>query len=275
MRSRQNISEGTLMGDLTAINNLYHHVEVYREADPELSKAVVTTEIDPASYQTRETVGRKPLSMEQVRQLLEATETLIERLVIQVALELGPRNKAIRCLKVSDVNLRESEVTLTNHKAGGRYTLPLSDQLKLFLRRWINVVRAGRGPSEDNPYLFPSRYGGNLSGEGIRAIVRRVAERAGIQEVVDEIPLSGKQKEMLGSESGTRRVYRVDVHTLRHTFNKLLSESGLERETRSAALDHSDPQTTKEHYEHNPDKHQELIEELFDGVSGLTNDDER
>lgn len=268
MRVRQNRSENRLSGDRTAIANLYKHIELYREADTTLSHTLIREEIKPSAFRTKERFEREPLTKKEVKKLFDAVDKPRNRLIIQVAVELGPRNVDICKLKTSDVNLDEKKVTLTNTKAGGTYTLPISNGLSLLLRRWIEVERWAMGVVQDNPYLFPSHSGGSLSQSRVRCIVSQAAERAGIQEVVGEIPITKNQKESMNIKQDVRKVYRVDVHTLRHTFNQLLIEAGVPRDARSAALDHSSTDVTKEFYDHQESNYQELLKQLFDGVLG-------
>ncbi|WP_276299375.1 tyrosine-type recombinase/integrase [Halorussus lipolyticus] len=273
-RVRANRSESTLEGDRTALANLYKHIELYRDIEPTLSRALILEEIDPSKYQTKERIEREPLTKELVIQLFDAMDRLMDRLIVQIGVELGPRNIDICKLETGDVDLDEKKITLSNTKAGGSYTLPISDGLALSLRRWIEVERPATGVAEDNPYLFPSREGGRYRSGSLRNIVRQAAERAGIQEVIGEIPMTENQKEMLGTDKDVRNAYRVDVHTFRHTFNYLMDEADVPRDARSAALDHSSTEVTEEFYDHNESNYQELLERLFSGLSGFGFDDD-
>ena len=267
-------SEKTLNGYRTAIGNLYTHITLYREATPQLSPELIRKEIDASSYQTKEKHIREPLTKDELRKLMNAAETPRERLIIQIAVELGPRNQSIRHLLKSDVDLDEKNITIRNLKSGGEYELPISPLLALRLRRWINVERPGTGVKDDNPYLFPSPRegrGGRLSSATISQMVDDIAERAGIQRVVGQVSLSKNQQATFGVES--KNVHRVDVHTLRHTFNHLLADAGIPQEARSAALDHSNPDVTKEFYEHHESEHKDLMKDRFSGISDFTSDD--
>lgn len=267
LRVRRNLSDSTVTTDRTAICNLYRHIELYRDAEATLSPALIREEIDPSSYRTKDRVEREPLTTDEIERLFDVIDDPRNRLIVQVALEHGPRNTDLCRLKVSDIDLNGKMITLPNTKAGGTYTHPLTDNLALQLRRWIEVERPALELDEDNPYLFPSRRGGSLSESRLCDIVTKAAERAGIQERVGEVPLSEKQKEVFGTDYDVRKMYKVDVHTLRHTYNNLLSKAGVSREDRSAALDHSDTEVTEEFYDHNEEDHLERIEELFDGIS--------
>lgn len=272
VRERQNLAVETIKMDITAVVNLYKHISLYRDAETNVSPDLIRAEITPSGNQEEDRRHREPLSKDEIRKLFEATENLRELSIIQTLLETGMRNSSFTELHEYDVDLDAQEIKIKNVKSGGTYTLPISDQLTLYLRRWLTVERPAMGPADDNDYLFPSRNGGQLTVHGLRHIVDRVARRAGIQEVARTVPLSEKQQEYFGTESDTRNEYRVDVHTLRHTFNHLLDDAGIPKEARSAALDHDNTEVTAEYYDHGIDEHHQILREQFSGVSNLIPD---
>lgn len=268
--AKRNRAESTIDGHRTAITNLYKHISIYTDAEADINWGIIREEIDPSSYRTPEPREREPLEKSEVKKLYEELDSFRNRLMVQVAVELGPRNIDIRSIKVGNVDFKKQEIELSNTKAGGTYTHPLSDQLHLLLRRWVDEERAAHAKAETTDYLFPSRQGGMLCPAWFCQIVKGAAERAGIQETVQsEAPLSEREKEVLRTDKDYIEYHKVTPHALRHTFNYLLQEAGIPRESRSKALDHNSEEVTKEFYDHKESNYDELIRELFSAKGSL------
>lgn len=265
-RARQNLSESTLGIDRAAITNLYKHIALYRDETPNFEWVLIREEIDPSDFKTSETVEREPLSMDQLIKLLNEMTCFRDRLMTRVGVELGPRNVDLCSMTVDDVKFEEQEVELSNTKNRGTYTLPVTDELALLLRRWVDTGRSVRPHSENHDYLFASNQGGHISPTAFVNIVRKAAKRAGIQKTLKKVPLTDRQKEMLNTEKDYRRMYAVTPHTLRHTFAELLDDAGLSLEQRSEALDHTGTAVTKDHYSSGDSGHTEMMKNQFSGV---------
>ncbi|MDH5020364.1 tyrosine-type recombinase/integrase [Halobacterium rubrum] len=260
------ITDSTFLTYRKNICNLFHHIELYREEEAETSRALIIDAIDPSDYETEEGFERRALTAKQLKKFLNAVTSRRNLLIIRIAVEVGPRNRDIAKLKIDDVDLENQRVNITNTKSGGNYSGYIPSELTMLLRRWIEIERPSLGVEDSNEYLFPSQKGGRLGVNQIGRIVHKAADRAGIQREIDKIPLSERQKEIWGTDKDYRSVYRVDVHTLRHTFNELLAKSGVSREARSFALDHSTTEVTKEHYDEARERHWNEIEEKFSGL---------
>ena len=268
--AKLNRAESTISGYRSALTNLYKHISLYTDVEPNVNWALIREEIQPSDFRTPEPREREPLEKSEVKKLYAELGSFRDRLMVQVATELGPRSIDVRSIKIGDVDFENQEVELSNTKAGGTYSAPISDQLLLLLRRWIDQELAAHPQGETTDYLFPSKRGGMLGCEGFRRIVKQAAERAGIQETVQsEAPLSKRQKEVLGTNKDYKQYHKVTPHTLRHTFNYLLQESGIPREARSKALDHNSEEVTKEFYDHNESDYGELMRELFSNKGSL------
>lgn len=261
--ARAGRSEGTLSGHRTSVINVCKHVALFRDCELDVRWDLIKEVIKPSEYQTTESLERTPLSREEASALFEELETFRDRLLVQAGIELGSRSSDLRTIELSDVDLADQRIELKNTKAGGRYTLPISEGLSLRLRHWINVERAALPHAEEDGYLFPSRQGGPLSGERLNAIIHNAAERAGIQEVIGTIPITERQQELMNTEKNERNFYRVTAHTLRHTFSNLLEEAGFDLEDRSAALDHTSTEVTRESYSHKESEYKDQMPAIF------------
>lgn len=271
--AKLNRSEGTIKGHRSAITNLYKHISIYTDAEAKINWGIIREEIKPGEYRTPEPRVREPLEKHEVKELYNELNSFRDRLMVQIATELGPRSIDVRSINVDDIDFENKEIELSNTKGGGTYSLPVSDQLLLLLRRWIDQERAAHPNAETTDYLFPSKQGGMIGRTGFCQIVKEAAERAGIQETEEsEAPLSEREKAVLGTEKNYKEYYKVTPHTLRHTFNYLLQDAGIPREARSQALDHQSEEVTKDFYDHKESNYGELIRELFSGVDSLLDD---
>lgn len=263
--ARNNRTEGTLKGYRAAIINLMKYIRFYREPEPNVAWDWVQEEIRPPQYQTAESAERVPLEKEEVKKLYDELSHR-DKLMVQVGVECGPRNSDIRGIKLDDVDLENKQILLHDTKGSDTYITPITDELALHLRRWINVDRKTIPNSDGSEYLFPSPEGGPLTGKRFTSIVSSAAERAGIQEVIKKVPLSKSQKESINMDKDYRELHKVTPHTLRHTFSKLLKDAGISLQDRSNALNHESSATTEEFYDEDDTDYHELMRRLFSGV---------
>lgn len=259
------LTESTLSGYRTAIANLLKYIRLFQNIEPNVKWDMIHEGIKPSEYQTSEGFDREPLEKEEVKKLYDELE-FRDKLMVQVGVELGPRNADIRRIKLEDVDLDDNMILLHDTKNKDTYESPITSGLSLLLRRWINVERAQIPHSSETNYLFPSHKGGKLTGNSFAKIVREKAWDAGIQEVVDTAPLREKQKEILDTDKDCREFHRVTPHTLRHTFSNLLKDAGLPIKERSKALNHDNTITTEEFYDEDERDYKELMRRLFSGV---------
>ena len=268
--ARRNVTESTIKGQRAAITQMYKHISMYSEAELNFNWVMVREKIKPHKYNTSQSRERIPLKKDEVKKLYNELNSFRDRLMVQVGVELGPRNTDIISIKMDDIDFDEQEIELSNTKTGGSYTVPVSNQLLLLLRRWVEQERAAHAKAQTTDYLFPSLKGGRIGTSTFRGIVVEAAERAGIQETEQsEAQMHERKKEMLGTDKNHVDYQKVTPHTLRHTFNHLLQEAGIPREFRSKALDHSSEEVTQEFYDHKESNYKELMRELFSTKGSL------
>jgi integrase len=252
-RSEQNLAESTIQSDLSAIEGVINRYEAETDGMPVVSWKI-SQNIDPKDYSNGTKYDRVALTDEEITSLLKEVDDFRGKLMILVALELGPRSKAICLIEISEIDLEDQIIELRNTKSGGRYEMPLTDNLTSLLKHWINHIRSSYLPNDNNTYLFPSRKGGKLSSQSLLRFVQRAAEKADIQEKIGEISYKNRSKDKM----------KVDVHALRHTTGRLMKEQGISKDTRRYALDHSRDVT--ERYGFNKQLHIDRLKHKFDGV---------
>jgi integrase len=96
----------------------------------------------------------QPLSQDEVDQAAEAATTPAARLVLVLAAMHAARFKAIRQVRLDDVDLGNGRITI-----GGR-ARPLDDLTRQVLLEWLGH-RAARWPSTANPHLLVNQHSAN------------------------------------------------------------------------------------------------------------------
>lgn len=137
------------------------------------------------------------------------------RVLLRLMLATGLRAGEVVALRPEHVAVESRRLVVREGKGAKDRQLWFGDEVAAGLEDWEE-----RRPPSD--YLFPTRDGGQLSTRYLRAMVKRVARKAGVAEWK-----------------------RVSPHTLRHTF-----ATHLYRETKNLrlvqkALGHSSIQTTQ------------------------------
>lgn len=272
-RTRSGRSKSTLSSDISAIIQLYTYIDVYRDsttANVKLSK--IREGIKAKNYNSRPSFERESLEKEELKKLLKATDNKRNYLIITVGTVLGPRNKDLRKIKVTDVDLENEEIKLRNTKSGGYYTRPLTDDLTVAFRYWIHEERPNIVSDDENEYLFPNGKGGHLGEQQINRIINNAAEKAGIQEILTKIPLHEAQRKLTNTDKKFREIKKVTAHTLRHTCRDLLKDAGVSLEGQREALDHNDVNTTRSYGKR--EEHKDEVRDKFSGIDVLKSDDE-
>lgn len=160
----------------------------------------------------KETKLPKPLTSLESSQLLAATETERDRLIIETLLKTGLRVEEFVNLDVPDLDLVNGWLKVVCGKYGKDRTLPLHPSLSVGIRRYL----AGR---EIGP-VFLSRFSDRFTTRAIQKLVKSLANRAEIRR-------------------------RVTPHHLRHTFATTLLKEGVNLAQIQMLLGHEKLDTTK------------------------------
>ena len=182
--------------------------------------------LTPAKTTSRKRIA---LEIEGIRQLLTYTDTAgvsfglkgFQRSILyRVAMETGFRAGEIRCLKISDFDLKGGYVKLsgTHTKNGIDAEIPirpeLIEKLKSYFKGKLPQVQAFKMP-----------YNTNLA-----RMFRADLDSAKVK---------------IESDTGL-----IDFHSLRHTFGSLLAASGCHPKTAQQLMRHSDINLTMSRYSH-------------------------
>jgi integrase/recombinase XerD len=151
------------------------------------------------------------LSLEEVRQMINATSSLFHRAILMTLYSTGMRRAELTHLNISDVDSKRMVIHILKGKGGKDRDVPLSPTLLDTLREYWRYMKPQN-------YLFPSpdsrRKGLCISPRGVFHLCRTAARRAGIKKT-------------------------VGPHTLRHSFATHLVESGADLRTIQLLLGHA------------------------------------
>jgi integrase/recombinase XerD len=126
-----------------------------------------------------------PAQLDDIRQLIKAAggpNKTRDSAILLTLLDTGIRAKELCDLEVSDVDLQTGEVTIRAGKGGKRRTVFVSARTRRELQRYWRA-RARINTELAILPAFATQMGHKLTYSGLRQIVRRLSEKAGISEI--------------------------------------------------------------------------------------------
>lgn len=168
------------------------------------------------------------LTPEEVRALIKACSNraptgIRNRALLVILYRGGLRLSEALDLTPKDIDTDTGTITVLRGKGGKRRVVGLDPGAMAVLERWLDVRRR-RGLNGRQP-LFCTLQGGRMSGQQVRAMMPRLAARAGIEK-------------------------RTNPHTLRHTHAAELSRERLPVALVQQQLGHSSLATTSRYLQH-------------------------
>lgn len=153
------------------------------------------------------------LSKNELRDMINSTENVKHKLIIQFLYSTGVRVGELVKVRVQDLDLKNGFIRIVNGKGKkDRLTIiskELCSSIKRYLKYGMNQV-----------YLFQNKQGSHLSRRAVQEIINKAAKRVGIQ----------------------RRVY---PHALRASFASHLYDHGVQVQKIQKLMGHSDYRTTQ------------------------------
>ncbi len=150
------------------------------------------------------------LTKDEVRALINSTETKKSRLMLSLLYSSGLRVSELVKLKPQDINFEENIGWARGGKGGKDRMFILSDKLSKELKNYLSKRENRQLFSKDKP----------LTTRNVQKIIKRLREKAGIQK-------------------------KVTPHTLRHSFATHLLENGTDIRKIQVLLGHSSLNTTQ------------------------------
>src|SRR3989344_3438241 len=196
-------------------------------------KEVMKKEFNNIPLPKKENKLPEVLTKDEVRKLIESTDTNKSRLIISSLYSTGLRVSELVNLKVQDLNLNEKTGWVRKGKGSKDRLFVLSEDLSKELQEYINT--------KENIYLFSKTK--PLTTRNIQKIVKGTTHRAGISK-------------------------KVTPHTPRHSFATHLLEQGTDIRTIQAMLGHSSLNTTQVYTHISSEQLKKVrnpLDNLFDG----------
>jgi integrase/recombinase XerD len=155
----------------------------------------------------------KVISKEEIVDIINHTNNIKHRCVVELLYGSGLRKSEILNLKINNIDSKRMLVRVENAKGNkDRHTLLSKnalDDLRIYFKEY-----------KPKDYLFEGQKGGKYSGESVLRIVKLATEKAGILKT-------------------------VSPHTLRHSFATHLLESGVDLRQIQVLLGHTSSKTTE------------------------------
>lgn len=171
------------------------------------------------------------LSTVEVKQLIDATNNLKHKCIVQLLYAGGLRLSELLHLKIVDIDSDSMIIRINNGKGKKDRVVMLSEKL-------LNDLRLYFIEYKPSIYLFNGQNGGQYSEKSVQCVVKEAAKKAGINK-------------------------QVTPHTLRHSFATHLLEKGTDIRYIQELLGHKSIQTT-EIYTHITDVSRSKIKSPLD-----------
>ncbi len=183
--------------------------------------------VDPTQLIDAPRLGRPlpgSLSEDEVERLLQAPETLHplgfrDRTMLELLYAAGLRVTELVDINFQQVNFRQGCVRIIG-KGNKERLVPIGEEAQDWLQRYILGPRQDILASRQSDYLFVTARGSNMTRQGFWHIIKRYAQKAGIDK-------------------------ELSPHTLRHAFATHLLNHGADLRVVQLLLGHSDLSTTQ------------------------------
>ena len=182
---------------------------------------------DPTADIEMPRIGRslpKTLSEDEVESLLNAPNTdeplgHRDRAMLELLYATGLRVSELINLKQSQVNFNQGVLRIIG-KGDRERLIPLGDESQRWLKEFIDGPRMEILLERQTDYLFPTRRGDRMTRQAFWHIIKRYAEKSGVQQ-------------------------KMSPHSLRHAFATHLLNRGADLRVVQLLLGHSDLSTTQ------------------------------
>jgi len=182
---------------------------------------------DPTSDIEMPRIGRslpKTLTEDEVELLLSAPNTdeplgHRDRAMLELLYATGLRVSELINLKQSQVNFNQGVLRIVG-KGDRERLIPLGDESQRWLKDFIDGPRMEILLERQTDYLFPTRRGDRMTRQAFWHIIKRYAQKAGVQK-------------------------KMSPHSLRHAFATHLLNRGADLRVVQLLLGHSDLSTTQ------------------------------
>ena len=172
------------------------------------------------------------LDVYEYKDILDATETLREKLIIQILWETGMRRAELAETTLQKVHLEDQEIKVDNKKNPKTRTIPYSAELQPTLREWIEYGgREQYSKAEESDYLILTQHSTQVQPNYINKVVRKVADRAGVSY-------------SYGTDAKDRKLWFPTAHHFRHSYATHRVSNGINLKKLAKLMGHKHTEQT-------------------------------
>lgn len=179
-----------------------------------------------------------PLTRHEISKLVDNVppeKPVRNRLIIKLLYQTGVRRSELVRIKLDHIDREDRSIRIYGKKTEDSRKVWYKPSLDTLLDLWIDGDRNATFYAEESEYLFPTPRQERMNPEIPTRVVKKAAERAGIQETVFE------------SQAG-EQITRVTPHMLRKSFGVHFINNGGDISFLMELLGHNNIETTKENY---------------------------
>lgn len=219
---------GTIHHKLSALNTFFRTIYKENKYYTDLSRCVELPTVPerlPSCWLSEDEIKTVFAYLEEQTESKPVTSfddaiLLRDRAIWEVLYSTGIRNSELTHLRISHLPHNQGIISIYGGKGGGDRTSPIGDTATSIVNRYLTESRPILAKDLSPDFLFVNRWGGKLSPEGIREIVKRVVKRAGLER-------------------------RMTVHGIRHSTATHFLKNGANLRHVQELLGHKNIESTK------------------------------
>lgn len=172
------------------------------------------------------------IDLDEYIEILEACETLREKLIIQTLWETGLRRSELAETTLQKVHLDDMEITVDNKKNSKTRTVPYSAELQPTMREWMEYGgRDQYSKADDSSYLIITQHSKQVQPAYINKVVRRVADRTDVSY-------------SYGTDAADRKLWFPTAHHFRNSYATHRASNGMNLKKLARLMGHKSTEQT-------------------------------
>jgi integrase/recombinase XerD len=215
-------------------------LKLRKGVDEEVIQNIDKSDLDGIGKIEKNLLGKqKYVEKDEFKKMLNHTKNLREELILKLLWETGARRGEAVKILLDDINRKERKIKVFNLKRSEnqdkKRDVYYTSLLENCLIDWLD--RGGREQyqkAENSPYLLVTNQSKQMQSVTINETVKRVADRAGILEVVTK-------------DAEGKKLHRPTAHSLRHAFAVHRVKNGCPVHILTKLMGHHDISVTEEY----------------------------
>lgn len=153
---------------------------------------------------------------------------LRNELILRLLWHSGVRAHELVNIRLDNIDREERAIEIYSEKTDDWRTVYYQPPLDFIMQQWIDGgYRDSYLPAKESPYLFVTLKSEKMTIKAVNQIVRRAAEKAGVQEV-------------LYTDAAGNDRYRITTHAFRHGYAVQCLKNGMDIARLASLLGHFD-----------------------------------